>query len=107
MKVAYMTHPHNGILTELLLAHKAKPDTQTPDGTTALIIATLNDHAELVEIMVHHGGSNVNLGKKDGNTALHLCAEQAKFGMVAHLVSLGADPALKNAGGVTVHDMKC
>lgn len=102
MKVCYISHPHSGILAELLLTHKAKPDLQTPEeGTTAAMVAAQHDHMELLEILAHYG-ANLDLRRKsDGATVLHLSAEKASFTMVANLVGLGADHQVKDAQGRT------
>jgi ankyrin repeat protein len=101
MKVCYISHPHTGILAELLLTHKAKPDTQTADGTTAAMVAAQNDHMELLEILAHYSASLDLRRTSDGWTTLHIAAAKCSFTMVANLIGLGADPQVKNAAGRT------
>jgi ankyrin repeat protein len=101
MKVCYISHPHTGILAELLLTHKAKPDTQAADGTTAAMVAAQNDHLELLEILAHYSASLDLRRTTDGWTALHIAASKCSFTMVANLIGLGADPQVKDASGAT------
>jgi len=105
MKVCYISHLHQGVLLELLLNHKARPDIQMDDGTGAVHIAAQQDHMEALEILVRYG-ANINLQKQDGTTPLHIAAEKGSFTMISKLIGTGADPNIKNNEGQTILDVK-
>ena len=90
---------------DFLLRHGAKPDKNvSAQGRTALHVACayygcLNS----IKLLVNYG-SNVNSVAKDGSTPIMLAALNAKFDVVAYLLSHGAQPAIKDLNGKTVID---
>lgn len=103
MKVCYISHPHTGILSELLLTHHAKPDMMIPkDGTTAAHIAVENDHMDVLEILAKYGADMSKQRTTDScDTLLHLAARKCSFTMIANLIALGSKIDVKNLKGET------
>lgn len=63
---------HHGIVE--ILIEKARLDSQDLNGWTPLMKATLNNHFHVVELLCEKG-ANVDLENCQGNTAVHICAD--------------------------------
>lgn len=74
-----------------MLGRGARPDTQTNDGSTALIIAAQIGWREGAEALLTRG-ANPNLGNRRGETPLILSVQRRDLPMVRILLANRADP---------------
>ncbi|MBC7927243.1 MAG: ankyrin repeat domain-containing protein [Bryobacteraceae bacterium] len=85
----------------ILLAHGARPHAISNAGTQPIHDAALGDNAEVIRELVTHG-ADVNARTREAlQTPLHLAASMGKRKAVESLLSLGADPKIKDANGRT------
>jgi hypothetical protein len=102
----YMFRPKS--LTEAAMAEGFDPNAKT-DGSTALHKAARSwvgydeDGAALKVFIM--GGANVDARDCDGNTPLHVAAEEGKTWMCSVLLAEGADILARNAEGKTPADV--
>ena len=66
-------------------------DEKKDDGYTALHLASLNNHVEVAELLVHTGRGNLDLQNVNLQTALHLAVERQHTSIVRLLVRAGAN----------------
>jgi ankyrin repeat protein len=87
-----------------LLGRGARPDMQSNDGTTPLILsARLGWQEGASELLAR--GANPNLGNRRGETPLMVAVQQRDIGMVRLLLSARANPAqTDNASGNSALD---
>ena len=76
--------------TQALLAQGININTQTTEGTTALIAAIEAGHFDLAQHFIDQG-ADVNLSDRDGWTALMAAAAQGDLALVQSLLSHGAE----------------
>lgn len=88
---------------EQKIARGADIETRKPDGTTALIAASVMGKVEAVSILLK-AGANINAQKEDGSTALHASAFLCEEEIVKILLESGADRTIKNSAGATALD---
>ena len=69
--------------------------------STALLLAVLYDHAEMVEFLIQNG-ADVNAKGEDGGTALHAAAFLGQYTVTKLLIQNGADVNARNNDGETV-----
>eukprot|EP00731_Ephydatia_muelleri_P005062 Em0002g1238a len=69
-------------------------------GYTALHIAALNGHFDVLNFLLSKGG-NPNLQSNNGSTPLHLAASRCRVECVRCLVRFNADPFVKDSSGRT------
>jgi ankyrin repeat protein len=74
-----------------LLGRGARPDMQSNDGTTPLILSARLGWQEGAEELLARR-ANPNLGNRRGETALMVAVQQRDLGMVRLLLSARADP---------------
>jgi ankyrin repeat protein len=79
---------------ELILAHDPEK------GPAALLIASREGLADIVQVLVENG-VNVNATDKDGNTALIAASENGNLAVVSMLLKKGADVRARNHRGQT------
>ena len=73
----------------VLLSKLPRPwivDEKKDDGYTALHLASLNNHVEVAELLVHTGRANMDLQNVNMQTALHLAVERQHTSIVRLLV---------------------
>lgn len=93
------------LIASFLLQHGAKADyPRSPKGRTALIVACAYYGGVPLCRVLLNAGSDVNAVTKDGVTALMLAASNNKVDVVEYLLSRGANPLFKDAGGKTALD---
>ncbi len=83
---------HN--IVELLLKHKADPNTTGKDRTP-LILAASKGHVETVRVLLNHG-ADLEYRGLEGETALHRAAENGHHSTVEVLLKYKADPNLRD-----------
>eukprot|EP01135_Chromosphaera_perkinsii_P010455 Nk52_evm18s2133 gene=Nk52_evmTU18s2133 len=78
--------------------HCEKPLTKRKDGRSSLHWASRNGHEECIEFLVEDcdGFGNLNIGTYDGTTPLMYAVFGGHLGAARKLVTLGADPKIKN-----------
>ncbi len=77
------------------------PNLQDPeDGTSALIMSSVNGHEKIVETLIMHGAT-IDLQNNKGETALMAAASFGHIEVVKMLLKAGADPAKENKRGNT------
>jgi hypothetical protein len=74
-----------------MLGRGARPDAQSNDGTTALILAAQIGWGEGAELLLARG-ANPNLGNRRGETALIMAVQRRDLAMVRLLLASRADP---------------
>jgi ankyrin repeat protein len=83
-----------------LLAHGARPDAPSSEGTTALMRAAYRGWIEVVETLLAAGAS-VNARDTTNATALHYAARPWGAAAVRLLLTRGADVRVRDTGGHT------
>merc|ERR1711994_1108168 len=76
-------------------------DEKKDDGYTALHLASLNNHVEVAELLVHTGRANMDLQNVNMQTALHLAVERQHTSIVRLLVREGANLNVTDKDGDT------
>jgi uncharacterized protein len=84
----------------LLLAAGASVDDVTPDGTSALVVASHSGHGPLASLLLQKG-ADPNAGKS-GYTALHAAVLRGDLELVKSLIAHGAHPNVKLSKGTPV-----
>ena len=98
------------LVRRMVVAHKADLGWLNEDGWTALHIAALKGHANLVRLLAELGApvdaqSTAKAGSYPaGSTALHVAAHKGTDATTA-LIEGGADAALRDAGGKTAREV--
>jgi ankyrin repeat protein len=77
---------------------------ESPDGDTALWIATTESALEVMEALLKKG-ANPNLQPRNGYTPLHIAAMNGLVDEVKLLLRYGAKPMIRDAGGRTPLDV--
>jgi len=88
----------------VLLSKLPRPwivDEKKDDGYTALHLASLNNHVEVAELLVHTGRANMDLQNVNMQTALHLAVERQHTSIVRLLVREGANLNITDKDGDT------
>jgi len=81
---------------QILLAHGADVNYQTPNGFFALFMAIQRNHTDIVLHLLRNASQlNVNIVLDDGSTALHMAIELGHSQVAEALVKSGADITLK------------
>lgn len=75
------------------------------DGMTPLLAACANKHMGCVLILLASRLPNLNIALPDGNTALHVAAQEGLPVTVAFLLLAGIDPNRRNAKGQSALDI--
>ena len=88
-EIAYQER-QKGIIVELLIAAGANVNAKANDGATALMVASLSGHKEIVGILIR-AGAEVNATTYDGeHTALSIANEEGFAEIAALLIDAGA-----------------
>jgi len=88
----------------VLLSKLPRPwivDEKKDDGYTALHLASLNNHVEVAELLVHVGRANMDLQNVNFQTALHLAVERQHTSIVRLLVREGCNLNVTDKDGDT------
>ena len=88
----------------VLLSKLPRPwivDEKKDDGYTALHLASLNNHVEVAELLVHTGRANLDLQNVNLQTSLHLAVERQHTSIVRLLVRAGANLNITDKDGDT------
>lgn len=84
-----------------LLQQGADVNAAQPDGLTALHWASMNNHGEIVDVLLYAGATVKPLTRVGGYTPLHLAARAGHAEIVTKLIAAGANPNEWTATGVT------
>lgn len=79
------------IYTRFLLQRGGNPNLRDVRGSTPLLVAVSNGHADLVSVFVA-AKANVNQGNDSGETPLIKAVQRRDLVMVRELIAAGADP---------------
>jgi ankyrin repeat protein len=90
-------------IVKLLLEHGADVNTATPQGFTALMIASENGRLDIVRLLLDANPA-VNVQDQFGLTALMRAAKAGHREVVRLLLEKGADPNVKTSKGMTALD---
>ena len=88
----------------VLLSKLPRPwivDEKKDDGYTALHLASLNNHVEVAELLVHTGHANLDIQNVNLQTALHLAVERQHTSIVRLLVRAGGNLNITDKDGDT------
>lgn len=85
----------------LLVQHGADPNTQDPEGYTALHAAAAKGNLVVARFLLDHG-AQVNATYAGGISPLHVAAEEGSWDMVAALLRAGGDACARNHRDQTV-----
>ena len=90
-----------------LLDEGANPECESSDGIPAIILATVNKHAEIIPPLVNAGAKLNTKSLAKGNTALHEAVLQGADGLkcIDTLLGLGARTNVANDSGQTAYDL--
>lgn len=92
---------------KLLIEHGANVNARNAVGNRALSIAAELQLVELVRLLLDHPDIQVNASDERGDTALHraFVAGETSPEVLRLLLAHGADLSLKNAAGLTPHEL--
>lgn len=97
-------HGHSEIVS-ILLAAKAKYDFPVRDTTTtALLLACMAGHSNVVEQLLD-AGADPQVEDAEGNTPLHFTSRDGNYRATYLLLTAGADPDMPNEQDQTAFDM--
>lgn len=104
--LALATHFNKEEAVRILLTHKADPDipTQNEESLYPLQIALLNKNNAISKLLIE-AGADVNSIPSNGQTALHLAAQQGNIELIVLLLENGARIELKNINNKTASDL--
>ncbi|MEN5085546.1 MULTISPECIES: ankyrin repeat domain-containing protein [Sphingobacterium] len=104
--LALATHFNKEEAVRILLTHKADPDipTQNEESLYPLQIALLNKNNAISKLLIE-AGADVNSIPSNGQTALHLAAQQGNIELIVLLLENGARIELKNMNNKTASDL--
>ncbi|XP_061410032.1 E3 ubiquitin-protein ligase MIB1 isoform X1 [Lethenteron reissneri] len=94
----------NPSAVRVLLSKLPRPwivDEKKDDGYTALHLASLNNHVEVAELLIHQGSANLDIQNQNQQTALHLAVEREHTQVVRLLVRAGAKLNAQDKDGDT------
>jgi len=83
-----------------LLAHGADPNCEDMDGDTPLMIASSNDHVDVVKLLIE-SGSDVDLRSERNRTALHMAVWNQRSRITKLLLRAGCDTDVRDRYGDT------
>ena len=97
----------SGEEVQRLLDEGANPECESSDGIRAIILATVNKHAESIPPLVNAGAKLNTKSIAKGNTALHEAVLQGADGLkcIDTLLGLGARTNVANDSGQTAYDL--
>ena len=84
-----------------LLQQGAAVNAAQTDGLTALHWAAMNNHGEIIDVLLYAGATVKPLTRVGGYTPLHLAARSGHAEIVTKLTAAGADPDEWTTTGVT------
>eukprot|EP00919_Chromeraceae_sp_WS-2016_P004913 GHVR01011617.1.p1 GENE.GHVR01011617.1~~GHVR01011617.1.p1 ORF type:complete len:173 (+),score=15.76 GHVR01011617.1:469-987(+) len=70
------------------------------DGNTDLVVASMNGHADIALLLIHHG-AKVNVRDRNGKHALIIATERNHLNVVKNLRAFGADVNITDCDGNT------
>lgn len=92
-------------IARYLLKHDMNVDAPTNGKLTALYIAVINDHAEMVEFLLTEYKANTNIIAKRNLTPLHIAVMHGNIKIVQLLLDHGADKgAQSDIGNTPLHN---
>lgn len=92
-------------IVEMLLKHRVRYDAPVKaTGMTALMMACMHSHSEIVELLLD-SGADPHAEDQDGNTPLHFAVADGNYRATYLLLTAGADPDMPNAREETAFDV--
>lgn len=90
-----------------LLDEGANPESVSADGAPAIIVATVNKHADVIPLLVNAGAKLNTKNESKGNTALHEAVLLGANGIkcIDVLIGLGARTNVANDAGRSAYDL--
>ena len=88
----------------LLLAAGAQIEARNGDGNSALWLACVGKHLDMIDLLVD-AGINLDNQNDNGATALMYAASSGRTEVVERLLARGADPAVETFDGFSALDM--
>jgi len=88
----------------LLLAAGAQIEARNGDGNSALWLACVGRHLDMIDLLVD-AGINLDNQNDNGATALMYAASSGRTEVVERLLARGADPAVETLDGFSALDM--
>ena len=94
-----------------LLDNYANVNSKDKDGMTPLHYACLNNHADIVYMLLNkkfnQKGVTIALNEtnSNGNTPLHIAASKNNFVIIDKLITVGANTTIKNHDGKIPRDL--
>lgn len=93
-----------GGIIERLVAHGAALDQRNADGNTALWLACVGHHLDILTSLVQ-AGADIDNRNDNGATALMYASSAGKADVVERLLALGADPLPETLDGFSAQDL--
>lgn len=92
---------HDSGVVDLLLTRGANITLTDRNGCTPLMIASKFSKDVILDLLLQHGGNDLNAVNNEGRTALHLSAIECYDKVVTLLITAGADPTIQDNIGMT------
>uniref|UniRef100_A0A8C4R8F4 RING-type E3 ubiquitin transferase n=1 Tax=Eptatretus burgeri TaxID=7764 RepID=A0A8C4R8F4_EPTBU len=99
---SFLRSPTYPSAVRVLLSKLPRPwivDERKDDGYTALHLASLNNHVEVAELLIHQGNASLDIQNQNMQTALHLAVEREHTQIVRLLVRAGAKLNVQDKDG--------
>ena len=106
--VHYASHLGHGEILDLLLSNGGSAYNKDEDGNTALHFAVEGKApVRMLQLLIKHGSTNVNVMNDDFETPLHIAVtkDKSRSDAVEFLLEHGADLTLKDSNRETAFDM--
>ncbi|XP_056892755.1 protein phosphatase 1 regulatory subunit 27b [Takifugu flavidus] len=100
----YVKHGELERIEPFIRARRVSLDTIYLSGMAAIHEAVLSGNLECVKLLVHHG-ADIHQRDEEGWTPLHMACSDGFPHIARYLLSLGADPELKNDCGEKPADL--
>ncbi|MDB4331459.1 ankyrin repeat domain-containing protein [bacterium] len=82
----------------------AELDAKNADGLTAMHLAVLYGHREIIDLLISNGASTDHTDPR-GNTSLHIAAFLGRWLIVEELLQAGSDARIRNNDGFNPDDL--
>lgn len=86
-------------ITRVLIKNGADVNYQNVDGHTAAMLAAVENHLNILKILVTEGNADIHSVDKDGNNVVMWAAVEHNYDIIKYLVNLGANVEYVNTDG--------